>query len=82
LIDLAIRPCLSSARSCTSVFAATQHALGGLSPLLRGHRDLGGRERPLQALGEPRIRGGSKARDPATRGRRLGTEGHRYSRTL
>jgi hypothetical protein len=36
-----------------------QHALGGLSPLLRGHRDLGGRERRLQALGERRIRGGS-----------------------
>jgi hypothetical protein len=36
-----------------------EHALGDLSPLLRGHRDLGGRERRLQALGERRLRGGS-----------------------
>jgi hypothetical protein len=27
-----------------------EHALGGPGPLLRGHRDLGGRERGLQAL--------------------------------
>ena len=36
-----------------------QHALGGLGPLPRGHRGIGGRERGLQALGERRIRGGS-----------------------
>jgi hypothetical protein len=35
-----------------------QNAVGRPLPLPRGRRDLGGRERLLQALGERRIRGG------------------------